>query len=179
MEFALSPDQKMLQDSVNRALDRLCPLDRVRKAAEAGTYAQDVWQGLVELGIPGLLIPEKFGGVGLKLLDAALVAEALGRHVSPIPFIASCVMAPLALLRAASPAQQAKWLPRLASGEITVGVAISEQVAGAREGAGITVQNERLHGKALFTQDFAQAALFIVADQERKLHLVDATTHHH
>jgi len=175
MEFALSSDQKMLQDSVTRTLARLCPLDRVRKAAEAKTYAQDVWQGLVELGIPGLLIPEKFGGVGLKLLDAALVAEALGHHVSPVPFIASCVMAPLALLRAASPAQQAKWLPRLASGEITIGVAISEQVAGAREGAGIAAQSERLNGKAIFALDFAQATLFIVADQDGKLHLVDAT----
>ncbi|HTO39937.1 MAG TPA: acyl-CoA dehydrogenase family protein [Rhizomicrobium sp.] len=175
MEFALSQDQKMLQDSVNRTLDRLCPLDRVRKAADEGAYAADVWHGLVDLGVPGLLIPEQFGGVGLKLLDAALVAEALGRHASPVPFIGSCVMAPLALLRAASPAQQEMWLPRLASGEITAGVAISEQVAGAREGAGITVQNGRLSGRALFALDFATAALFIVAGQGGTLHLVDAS----
>ncbi len=174
MEFALSQDQKMMQDSVNRTLDRICPLDRVRKAADANEFAEDVWLALAELGIPGLLIPEQFGGVGLKLLDAALVSEALGRHVAPVPFVASCVMAPIALMRAGSPAQQANWLPKLASGEVTAAVAISEQIAGAREGTGITARNGKLTGKAMFVLDFDDAGLFIVADKENKLHLVDA-----
>jgi alkylation response protein AidB-like acyl-CoA dehydrogenase len=175
MEFALGQDQKMMQESVNRTLDRVCPLDRVRKAADANEFAEDVWLALVELGIPGLLIPERFGGVGLKLLDAALVSEALGRHVAPVPFVASCVMAPLALLRAGSPAQQARWLPKLASGETTAAVAIAEQIAGAREGAGVTASNGRLHGRAMFVMDFDDAGLFIVADSTNQLHIVDAT----
>lgn len=164
----------MMQESVNRTLDRVCPLDRVRKAADANEFAEDVWLALVELGIPGLLIPEQFGGVGLKLLDAALVSESLGRHVAPVPFIASCVMAPLALLRAGSLAQQSKWLPKLASGEITAAVAIAEQIAGARDGSGIASQNGRLNGKAMFVMDFDDAALLVVADKENKLYLVDA-----
>jgi alkylation response protein AidB-like acyl-CoA dehydrogenase len=175
MEFALSQDQKMMQESVNRTLDRVCPLDRVRKTADANEFAEDVWLALVELGIPGLLIPEQFGGVGLKLLDAALVSESLGRHIAPVPFIASCVMAPLALLHAGSPAQQSKWLPKLASGEITAAVAIAEQIAGARDGSGIASQNGRLNGKAMFVMDFDDAALLVVADKENKLYLVDAT----
>jgi len=175
MEFALSQDQKMMQESVNRTLDRVCPLDRVRKAAEKNEPAQDVWTALAELGIPGLLIPEQFGGVGLKLLDAALVSESLGRYASPVPFIANCVMAPLALLRAGSPAQQLAWLPKLASGETVAAVGISEQIAGARDGAGVTAQNGRLNGTALFVLDFANANLFIVADSENKMHLVDAS----
>jgi alkylation response protein AidB-like acyl-CoA dehydrogenase len=175
MEFALSQDQKIMQESVNRTLDRICSLDRVRKAADAGEYAADVWAALVELGIPGLLIPEQFGGVGLRLLDAALVSEVLGRHVAPVPFAASCVMAPLALLRAGSPAQQSEWLPKLSSGEATAGVAIAEQIAGARDGSGVTARNGMLNGKAMFAMDFDGAALFIVADSESKLHLVDMT----
>jgi alkylation response protein AidB-like acyl-CoA dehydrogenase len=175
MEFGLDYDQKLMQDSVNRALDRVCPLGRVREAADANEIAEDVWLALVELGIPGLLIPEQFGGVGLKLLDAALVSEALGRHVAPVPFVASCVMAPLALLHAGSPAQQSKWLPRLAAGEITAGVAISEQIAGARDGCGVIAKDGRLNGRAMFAMDFDDAAFFIVADTENKLHLVDAT----
>ena len=174
MEFALSQDQKMMQESVSRTLDRVCSLDRVREAADANGFAEDVWLALVELGIPGLLIPEQFGGVGLKLLDAALVSEALGRHVAPVPFVASCVMAPLALLHAGSAQQQSQWLPKLASGEITAGIAVAEQIAGAREGSGITAQNGKLSGKAMFVMDFDDAGLFIVADRESKLHLVDA-----
>lgn len=175
MEFALSQDQKMMQESVNRTLDRVCPLDRVRNAADANEFAEDVWLALVELGVPGLLIPQQFGGVGLTLLDAALVSEALGRHVAPVPFVASCVMAPLALLRAGSSVQQSKWLPRLASGEIRAGVAIAEQISGAREGAGVNAKNGKLCGSTMFVMDFDDAALFIVADRENKLYLVDAT----
>lgn len=173
MEFALSRDQKMMQESVSRTLDRVCPLDRVRKAADANEFAEDVWLALVELGVPGLLIPEQFGGVGLKLLDAALVSEALGRYVTPVPFVASCVMAPLALLRAGSSEQQSKWLPKLASGEITAGVAVAEQIAGARDGAGLNAKDGRVNGKAMFVMDFDDAGLFVVADNQDKLYLVD------
>lgn len=173
MEFALSRDQKMMQESVSRTLGRVCSLDRVRKAADANEFAEDVWLALVELGVPGLLIPEQFGGVGLKLLDAALVSEVLGRYVAPVPFVASCVIAPLALLRAGSPEQQSKWLPKLASGEITAGVAIAEQIAGARDGAGINAKDGRLNGKTMFVMDFDDADLFVVADKQDKLYLVD------
>jgi alkylation response protein AidB-like acyl-CoA dehydrogenase len=175
MEFALSPDQKMMQESVNRTLERLCPLHRVRTAAEKNEPAADIWKALTELGIPGLLIPEQHGGVGLKLLDAALVSESLGRHAAPIAFTASCVMAPLALLHAGNADQQSRWLPKLASGEITASVAISEQIAGARDGAGLTAQDGKLNGRALFAIDFANAGLFIVADRDDGLHLVEAS----
>ena len=74
MEFALSADQKMLQESLDRTLGRVCPLERVRKAAEMKEQARDVWDALADLGVPAVLIPETHGGLGLKLLDAALVS---------------------------------------------------------------------------------------------------------
>ena len=80
MEFGLSDDQKMMQESIERSLERVAPLERVRKAAGREPYAGDVWKALVELGVPGILIPEEFGGLGLNLLDAVLAAEALGRR---------------------------------------------------------------------------------------------------
>ena len=97
MEFGLTSDQKMMQESIGRTLERVCPLERVRKAQG---HAPDVSKAIAELGVPGILIPDEFGGLGLQLLDAALAAEMLGRHVAPVPFIASAVMAPLALLGA-------------------------------------------------------------------------------
>src|SRR5512135_519111 len=135
MEFALSDDQKMMQESINRTLERVCPLERVRKASGQEAYAVDVLKALVELGVPGILIPEEHGGLGLKLLDAALAAEALGRHVAPVPFVASSVIAPIAIAGAGSEAQK-KYLSKLAAGELVAGVAISEQAAGVREKAG-------------------------------------------
>ncbi|MGB3810326.1 MAG: acyl-CoA dehydrogenase family protein [Parvibaculum sp.] len=175
MEFGLSEDQRLMQDSVGRTLEKVSTLDRVRKVADAQeAKPQDIWQALVELGVPGMLIGEEHGGMGLKLLDAALVAEALGRHVAPAPFVASAVMAPIALKGSGSAAQQEAWLPKLAGGEIVAGLAISERAAGAREGGGVTASGGKLSGKSLFVVDFGAADIFIVADKTGGLHVVKA-----
>jgi alkylation response protein AidB-like acyl-CoA dehydrogenase len=159
MEFGLTSDQAMMQESVGRTLERVSPLDAVRKGANA-------FDALLELGVPGILIPEREGGLGLTLLDAALVAEQLGRHVARAPFVASAVMAPLAL--AGTP-----YLRKLASGGIKAGVAVSEHAAGARDGAAITARNGRLSGKSLFALDADGADIFVVADTYGDLHLVE------
>ncbi|GER17684.1 acyl-CoA dehydrogenase family protein [Variovorax boronicumulans] len=175
MEFALSADQKLLQDSLRRALERACPLDRVRRvAADDLPLDREVWRTLCEVGVPALLVPEAFGGLGLSLLDAALAAEELGRHVAPTPFLGTAVLAPLALREAGSAAQQDEWLPRLAAGECIAGVAIAEAVAGARDGAGVTETHGLLNGSALFVLDAGAADVFIVADRAGGLHLVRA-----
>jgi alkylation response protein AidB-like acyl-CoA dehydrogenase len=96
MQFGLSEEQILLQDNVNRFLDDNTPLDRVRAYADGGNDA-DIWAGLAELGVPALLIPEEQGGIGLQPLDAAIVAECLGSHIAPTPFLSSGVMAPTAL----------------------------------------------------------------------------------
>jgi len=175
MEFALSSEQRMFQDSLHRTLADACPLQRVREvAADHLPLDRAVWRAVRELGLPALLVPEAFGGLGLSLLDAALAAEALGRHVAPVPFLGSAVLAPLALHEAGSDAQKRKWLPGLAAGDVVAGVAIAEPVAGARDGAGVTASGGRLHGSALFVLDAGAADVFIVADRDGGLHLVRA-----
>ena len=89
MEFGLSEEQVLLQDSVNRFLTDQVPLDEVRKIASGEKSDATIWQGLTEQGIPGLLIPEAQGGVGLGYLDTAIVAECLGHHVTPSPFLST------------------------------------------------------------------------------------------
>ncbi|MDO8837322.1 MAG: acyl-CoA dehydrogenase family protein [Parvibaculum sp.] len=173
MEFGLSEDQKLLQESIGRTLEKVSPLERVRKAAEAHeACAGDVRAALTELGVAGMLVAEEHGGMGMTLLDAALASEMLGRHVAPVPFVATAVMAPIALAGAGSKAQQAAWLPKLASGEAVAGVAVSERAAGAREGAGVIASGAKLDGTALFVLDAAGADVFIVADKIGGLHLV-------
>ena len=172
MDFALSSDQKMLQESLSRTLADASPLDRVRKfAGDLKDPAKDVWAALADFGLPGIVIPEEHGGLGLTLLDAALASEALGRAVAPVPFM-GVVLAPLALIGGGTAAQQVEWLPKLAAGEVTAAVAISEAVAGTREGAGVTAKGGKLSGKALFVPGGMAAGLIIVADAKGGLHLV-------
>ena len=173
MDFSLTEDQRMMQASLSRTLADAASLDRVRKfAGDPADRGADVWAALTDFGLPGIVIPEAYGGLGLTLLDAALMAEALGRAVTPVPFLGA-VLAPLALRLAGAPEQQSQWLPKLASGEVTAAVAISEAVAGARDGAGVTSSGGKLSGKALFVPGGLGADLLIVADTGGALHLVD------
>jgi alkylation response protein AidB-like acyl-CoA dehydrogenase len=172
MDFSLTTDQKMMQDSLVRTLGEAAALDRVRRLADdPSDKGADIWAALTDFGLPGIVIPEEYGGLGLSLLDAALMSEALGRAVAPVPFL-GVVLAPLALRIAGSRDQQGAWLPKLASGEVTAAVAISEIVAGARDGAGVTAAGGKLSGKALFVPGGLGAQLLIVADGTGGLHLV-------
>jgi alkylation response protein AidB-like acyl-CoA dehydrogenase len=173
MDFSLTPDQKLMQDGLARALAEQVPLERVRRyASDPQDAGADVWKVLTDFGLPGLLVPEAYGGLGLSLLDAALAAEALGHAVTPGPFLGACVQGPLALVLGGSEDQQREWLPKVAAGEAVIGVAIAEAVAGARDGAGVTVANGALSGKALFVTDALSADLFVVADRRGDLYLV-------
>lgn len=173
MEFGLSSEQTLLKDSVDQYLRDRAPLDRVRKFADNQEgRAADLVSGLAQLGVPSLLVPESYGGVGLGPLEACLVAETFGYRVTPIAFVANAVMVPTALLLAGSDAQKGQWLPNIASGRSIVGVAVSE-LCGARTGAGVEANRGKLTGRSLYVLDF-EADAYLVADSKQRLHLVAA-----
>jgi alkylation response protein AidB-like acyl-CoA dehydrogenase len=174
MDFGLSEEQKLLAATLRRFLDEECPVTRVRDvvAKEPGCDG-GTWKALCELGVAGLLVPEEHGGSGLGLLDAAVAAEALAWGVAPGPFLGSAVMAPVALLAAGSPEQQACWLPQLAIGSCRIGVAANELVS-RRDGAGVEERDGRLHGTALMVLDGPDAdRLLVPTDAGESLALVD------
>ena len=172
MDFSLTTDQKMMQESLGRTLAEASSLDRVRRfAGDLTDGGADIWRAVAEFGLAGIVIPEQYGGLGLGLLDAALASEALGRAVAPVPFM-GVVLGPLALMLGGSEGQRTEWLPRLAAGEVVAAVAISEPIAGARDGAGVDAAGGRLTGKALFAPGGMAAGLIVVADRTGGLHLV-------
>lgn len=173
MEFGLSQEQEMLEQSVGRYLSENGALECARAFAGGDeSRAEYVWNGLSQFGAPGLLVPEEHGGIGLGLLDAALVSKQLGFNVTPAPFVSTAVMGPIALQLVGSDEQRAKWLPELAQGKIVVGAAVAESV-GVREDAGIRSAASTLTGKALFVLDF-EADVYLIADESRRLYLVRA-----
>jgi alkylation response protein AidB-like acyl-CoA dehydrogenase len=175
VDFSLSEEQDLLASTLRRFLREECPVTRVRElVAEQPGRDGGTWKALCELGAAGLLVPEEHGGSGLGLLDAAVAAESLAWGVAPAPFLAAAVMAPVALRAAGSPALRARWLPRIATGDVRIGVAASELVS-RRDGAGVEVRGGRLHGLALMVLDAEGADHFLVgADEGRSLALVDA-----
>lgn len=168
MEFGLSQEQVLLQDSIARFLKDQVSLEQVRAVAEDPGLDQSVWQGLSELGLAGLIIPEAHGGVGLGLLDAVVVAETLGYHITPGPFLSTAIMAPALLIAS----NQTDRLADIAAGRYRVGIAVSETV-GARLDAGMTMSDGRLTGKALFALD-AMADAYLVNGPNQSLYWVDS-----
>lgn len=173
MEFGLSKEQELIVNSISQYLKENGALERARTFAEEDeTRADDVLSGLRDLDVSGIIIDEKHGGVGLDLIDAALVAEALGNHVTPVPFVANQIMVPVAIATAGSEEQQSRWLPEIAAGKVVSGAAVTEAIS-SREGASIRWDGTTLNGKAMFVLDF-EADLYLVADESRELFLVDA-----
>jgi alkylation response protein AidB-like acyl-CoA dehydrogenase len=173
MDFGLSEDQQLLESTVRSFLADRVPIERVRELRERDCpYDRSLWLELAELGVTGILVPEAQGGSGLALLDAAIVAEALGHAATPTPFLASAVMAPVALATLGGDAAEG-WLSAIAGGERVVGVAATELFS-VREDAGVRVSGGKLSGKSLMAIDAHGADLVLVAVIER-LATVDAT----
>ncbi len=168
MHFGLSEEQTLLQDNINRYLADTVPLDQVRKFAAGEIDNRAIWNGLSELGVAGLLIDEKHGGVGLGSLDAVVVADCLGGHVTPDAFLGTAMAS-----RALAASDRDDLLGELAAGEIRFGIAFSESV-GARGDAGVIIENGRLNGKSILVVD-PDADWFIVATPDQQIALVSRT----
>jgi acyl-CoA dehydrogenase len=163
MNFDFSDDQKLLKEQVRKFLADKCPTKVVRRVLDGNeTHAEEVWKGLVDLGVPGVGIPEEFGGLGLSPLELCVVAEEIGRAAAPVPFDTSVVLATEALKLAGSDTQKKKWLPLLASGEAIGTLAIAESPQPPRpRNIRTTFGGGRLNGKKVPVAD-GEAATFAV-----------------
>jgi alkylation response protein AidB-like acyl-CoA dehydrogenase len=126
VNFELSEEQHLLQQTVRQYLENECPPTHLRAVFEGETgFDPALWKGMVEMGLAGLHLPESCGGGGLEMIDLALVAETLGWGGAPGPFLGHA-LAGLAVLLGGSDEQKQRWLPRLASGDAIGTVAFDE-----------------------------------------------------
>src|ERR1700712_2238818 len=147
MDFGLTLEQRQFDDSLRAFLSDHLPMERLRVLAESGTgYDETLWRSLAELGLHGLLVPERFGGAELGVLDAVVAAEALGNAAAPVPFVGSIVMASLAFINSATEAQQNEYLPQLAAGECRFAVALPG-LAGQTGSAKVELRDGKLSGR--------------------------------
>jgi alkylation response protein AidB-like acyl-CoA dehydrogenase len=165
MHFGLNEDQTMLQDSVGRYLEGASELALVRGFVDGDPgLAAELQSGLMDLGVPFVLMPTEQGGLGMGVLEAALIQEALGRNVSPSPFTAAYGMAVMALRTCGD----SDWLGRIASGEVVMGVGATEAI-GAREGAGLALSDDKVLGRASFVMGAEAATHFLLTTGEQLL----------
>ncbi len=172
MDFGLSAEQLLLEESLGGLLDARAPTQRARALAAADdAFDPDLWQAVVGLGVTGILVPVEHGGSGLGLLDAAVAAWTVGARATPLPFLGTTVMAPVALRTAGTPEQQGRYLPRIVRGELRIGIAATEAIS-KRDGAGIRRDGGVLTGSALFVIDAESADVFLIAVEDGSLALL-------
>jgi alkylation response protein AidB-like acyl-CoA dehydrogenase len=174
MNFDFSDDQKLLKEQIARFLADKCPLKVVRRVLDGNeAFADDVWQGLVELGVPAIAIPEAYGGLGMSPLELCVAAEEIGRAAAPVPFDSSVVLATEALKLAGSEAQKKKWLPLLASGQAIGTLATAEGPQTPRpRNVTTTFGGGRLNGRKVPVAD-GDAATFAIVLAKTSLVLVE------
>src|ERR1700745_1125298 len=115
MDFDLTEDQREIKSVARELLAARSPVARVREAAEAARYDDALWHEIVELGWPGIAVPEQYGGQGLGPGDLAVLLEELGYACAATPFLSTAVAAAV-IAAGGTDEQRERWLPGLLAG---------------------------------------------------------------
>jgi alkylation response protein AidB-like acyl-CoA dehydrogenase len=133
MDFELSDEQRMLQESAQRFLQKSYTFEhRSKLASQGGGFSRETWRAFGEMGWLGVAVPEKMGGMGFSPVESAIVAEQLGRALVLEPYV-MCGAFPASLVaRSGREGQREAWLGEIVAGETIYAVAHSEREARGR-----------------------------------------------
>ncbi len=128
VQFAFTDEQEQFRAAIRRFLNNKSPTTEVRRLMDtAEGYNPEVWRQLSEeLALPGIHLPEQYGGAGFGMVELCIVTEELGRALLCAPYFSTTVLAANAILNAGTEAQKASLLPSLASGARLATLAITE-----------------------------------------------------
>jgi len=169
MIFTDDEEQAGFRASLRSFLEQSSPLSRVRVVAEsAEDHDPALWARLVEeFDLPGLGIPEEFGGSGAPFRYQTIVLEELGRLVVPSPYLSTAVLATTAILESGDRPAAESLLPGIASGETIATLAVAGPgprwtTDGRSVTARTTAEGWALDGVTAWVADGATATLAIV-----------------
>ncbi|QIK66314.1 acyl-CoA dehydrogenase family protein [Nocardioides sp. HDW12B] len=172
MDFTPTVGQSDVEPLAARILADRCTPDRLA-AVEAGgdRFDRELWHELGTAGLLGLAVPETYGGAGLGLLELTTVLVEAGKVVAPEP-LAPHTVAALALARWAGSDLAQTWLPRAATGEAVLTVAVAEDGVAEPRRPGTTAVRSGQDWVVTGTKTT------VVAGVSADLHLVPAATDH-
>lgn len=169
MDIALNEDQIEIARQARRFLENESPMAFVRSMFddERG-FTDGFWLKMAEMGWTAMTLPEEYGGLGMDLMDLAVVLMEMGRAVVPGPFFSTVLLAAEAVLRAGSETQKQRYLPSVASGRMRGTLALQEPDGGADpghillearpEGPGFVLNGTKLPVPDAHTADFMVCA---------------------
>ena len=133
----LTDVQEAILDAIHTFVEKeIIPV--ANELEHADQYPQAIVDGLKELGVFGLMIPEEYGGLGESLLTYALVVEEIARGWMPVSGVINThFIVAYMLMQHGTQEQKDKYLPRMATGEVRGAFSMSEPGVGS-DVAGIT-----------------------------------------
>ena len=159
MDLGLNEEQEMLKTSARDFLAKECPKQLVRQLDTSDTgYSPELWRRMAALGWIGLAFPEKYGGSGGSFLDLIVLLEEMGYNILPGPFFSTVVLGGLTILAAGNEEQKKEFLPKVASGEMILTLALTEPSANYNAASVKTKATARngdyvINGTKLFVPD--------------------------
>ena len=128
IQFAFTDEQEQFREAIRRFLQEKSPSTEVRRLMDTTEgYDPEIWHQLSEqLALPGVHIPEQYGGAGFGMVELCIVTEEMGRALLCAPYFSTAVLATNAILNAGTEAQQSSLLPDLASGARLAALAVTE-----------------------------------------------------
>ncbi|MDQ0909811.1 alkylation response protein AidB-like acyl-CoA dehydrogenase [Streptomyces canus] len=126
MDARFTAEQDEIRRAVRELLRRRCGPEESRSAVDTPAgYDPALWTALAEqLGLPGLALPETYGGVGCSVTELALACEETGRVLAATPLLGTAVLVAPLVLALGTEEQRAGLLPRMASGALTAALAV-------------------------------------------------------
>jgi len=173
VDVSYTEAQQLLQDTARDFVEREFSTARVREMRADGVcHDPDLWIKLASLGWVGLPFDEAYGGSGGGWVDLTVLLEELGRGLLPGPFL-STVLSGLVIDRYGTPDQKARLLPKIASGQTNVALALLEpratfDDAGVQVRATATDDGFRLDGVKHFVRDAHDADFVLVAARDER-----------
>jgi alkylation response protein AidB-like acyl-CoA dehydrogenase len=128
IEYAFTDEQEQFRSALRRFLEDKSPPTEVRRLMEtAAGYDPQVWRQLSDdLALPGIHVPQEYGGAGFGMVELGIVMEELGRALLCTPYFSTAVLAANAILNAGTQAQKESLLPDIASGTRLATLAVAE-----------------------------------------------------
>ena len=169
MDLGLDEQQEMLKNFARDFLEKECPEQLVRAMEEDEKgYSPELWQKMAQQGWMGLIIPENYNGTGMNVCELVVLLEEFGRALVPGPFMSTVVLGGVPIMEAGSEEQKQQFLPKIASGELIMTLALTEPSAKwTADGVQLEAKKEGgdyvLNGTKLFVQDAHVTDYMVVA----------------
>lgn len=176
MALVLNEEQRLLKDTAKDFLSANMPVEALRKLRDSDDemgYSREHWQQMCELGWASIVLPEEYDGLDFGFMGLGAVIEESGRVLAASPLMSTVVLGASILMLGASDEQKAALLPKIASGELTLALAMEEGNHHAPLDtvlrAEATASGYRLSGsKSLVTDGYSADKLIVLARSSGK-----------